>query len=197
MSPWHRPALAATQQSAPASTPAGHEDAASEEHGSDIWSSVARLVNFLILVGVLVYLLRSPIATYLEHRGEDVRKGLESAAEMKMAARSQLDELDQRMSALPGELDALRARGAEETAAEEARIRQETETERERLLEQTRRELDLQLRVAKRELVEHAADLAVEVAKEGIRKDINEADQERLMDRYLRQVERQQGRTST
>ena len=36
--------------------------------------------------------------------------------------------------------------------------------ERDRLLEQTRREIELQVRLAKRELVEHAADLSVQLA---------------------------------
>ncbi|MFN2428261.1 MAG: hypothetical protein ABR587_17635, partial [Candidatus Binatia bacterium] len=61
-------------------------------------------------------------------------------------------------------------------------------TERERLLEQTRREIDLQLRLAKRELVEHAANLSVQLATERIRNDITPADQDRLVDRYLDQV---------
>ena len=68
------------------------------------------------------------------------------------------------MEALPAELEALRAQGAREIAAEEARIRAAAAAERERLLEQARREIDLQVRVAERDLVSHAADLAVGVA---------------------------------
>ena len=78
---------------------------------------------------------------------------------MKAAAAAQLAEIERKLQALPGEIDALRTRGAEEIAAEEQRIAGQAAAERDRLLEQTRREIDLQLRLAKRELVEHAADL--------------------------------------
>jgi F-type H+-transporting ATPase subunit b len=89
------------------------------------------------------------------------------------------------MRALPAEIEALTAQGAQEIAQEEARITQTAEVERQRLLEQTRREIDLQLRIAQRELVAHAADLAVGVATERIKKNITDEDQARLVDRYV------------
>jgi F0F1-type ATP synthase membrane subunit b/b' len=82
----------------------------------------------------------------------------------------------------------LRHRGQREIAAEQVRIEQAAAAERDRLLEQTRREIDLQLRAARRDLVTHAADLAVQVARERIRSRITTADQRRLLDRYLEQV---------
>ena len=82
----------------------------------------------------------------------------------------------------------MRARGQEEIAGEQARIEQAAAAERERLLEQTRREIDLQLRAVRRDLVTHAADLAVQVARERIRTRMTTDDQRRLLDRYLEQV---------
>jgi F0F1-type ATP synthase membrane subunit b/b' len=89
---------------------------------------------------------------------------------------------------LPGELEALRAQGAQEIAAEEARIRAAAAAERDRLLEQARREIDWQAKIAERDLVDHAADLAVGVATERITKSITGDDQLRLVDRYVRQL---------
>ena len=89
---------------------------------------------------------------------------------------------------MPGELDALKRRGAEEIAAEEQRIGALAAAERDRLLEQTRREIELQVRLAKRELVDHAAQLSVQLAGERIQKTITPADQDRLVDRYLHDV---------
>jgi F0F1-type ATP synthase membrane subunit b/b' len=68
------------------------------------------------------------------------------------------------------------------------RIEAAAEAERQRLLEQTRREIDMRLRVARRELVEHAADLAVQVASTRIRQTITPDDQARLVDRYTTQL---------
>ena len=180
--------LMAASQSAPASHSPENVDAGSEEHASSFWSPVARVVNFSILVGVLIYLLRSPVATYLENRREEVHERLASVEVMKVSAKKQLDALDEQLAALPGELEALRASGTKEIEAEETRIREETKSEHERLLEQTRRELDFQSRLAKGDLIRHAADLAVEIAEKKIRVEINDSDQQQLMDQYINQV---------
>ena len=173
---------------------ARHEPAASSEphkeesHEDTLVNVIARIVNFGVLAGTLVYLLRSPLAGYLSNRGAQIRGDLVNAAEMKQAAAAQIDEIDRKMKALPGELEALRKQGVEEIAAEEARIQAAAAAERDRLLEQARREIDLQVKVAERELVSHAADLAVGVATERIKKSITDQDQQRLVDRYVRQL---------
>jgi F-type H+-transporting ATPase subunit b len=176
--PGHEPAASASHAEAP------HE----ESHEESIGKTVARLANFAILVGALVYLLRSPLAGYLSSRGTQIRGDLVNAAEMKQAAAAQIAEIDRKMKALPGELEALRAQGVQEIAAEEARIRAAAAAESDRLLEQARREIDLQVKVAERALVSHAADLAVGVATERIKQTINDEDRQRLVDRYVDQL---------
>ncbi len=157
-------------------------------HESSPWPFVGKIVNFLILAGVLVYLGRTPFAQYVVSRGGEIRNDLVRAAEMKDEAGRQIAAIETRLKQLPAELDALRARGRDEVAAEEARIDETAAHERERLHEQTRREIDLQLRAAKRDLVTHAADLAVQIARQRIRDHITSDDQARLVDRYLAQV---------
>jgi F-type H+-transporting ATPase subunit b len=159
-----------------------------EKHEDSVLSMVARVVNFGLLAGALVYFLRSPFAKYLADRGQQIRSDLVTAAEMKRNAAAQIEDIDRRMKALPAELEALRAQGAQEIAAEEARIRTAAAAERDRLLEQARREIEMQVKVAERELVNHAAELAVGVAGERIRKNITDDDRQRLVDRYVQQL---------
>jgi len=146
------------------------------------------IVNFIILCGTLYYFLKTPLSTYLRDRGAGIRKDLVDAAALKATATAQLASLDQKLRALPGEIDALRTRGAAEITAEERRIETNAAAERDRLLEQTRREIDVQLRLAKREILEHAADLSVQLATERIKRDITPADHARLVDQYLDHV---------
>ena len=92
------------------------------------------------------------------------------------------------MRALPGELEALKQRGAEDVRAERERISATAAAERERLLDQTRREIESRLRIAKRELTAHAAELAVAVARRRIEQSITPDDHLRLVDRYAAQL---------
>lgn len=173
------------EPSHPAAEEAAHETH-EEAHGTR--DMIARLFNFAILAGTLVYLLRAPIAGHLAARGAQVRGDLAAAAEMKRSAAAQIEEIERKMKALPGELDALRAQGAQQMAAEEARIQVAAAAERDRLLDQARRDIEQQVKVAERELVSHAANLAVGLATERIKRNITDDDQRRLVDRYVQQL---------
>jgi len=176
--------------------PAQTEHAADQEHGEEAheggWMPViAKTFNFVLLVGVLVYFLRTPLMGYLDGRIGKVREDLVTAAQTRETANRALAEIDAKMKALPGEIDALKRRGAEDLAAERQRIEQAAETERQRLLEHTRREIEMRLRIAKRELLELTANLAVGVATDRIKGSITSDDQARLVDRYAAQLRRE------
>ena len=182
-----RPEAAARQE------PAQHEPQGAEgaegPHEQTWLQTVAKVVNFAILAGALTYFLRSPIAAYLASRATQIRQDLVSAAEMRAAATAQLAEIDRKLQSLPAELEALRRQGAADVTAEKQRIAQQAAAERERLIEQTRREIEMRLRLARRELTEHAAQLAVDLAEQRIKRSITPDDQLRLVDRYTAQLQ--------
>ena len=167
---------------------AGAAPLSASEGGNAVVEVGAKLLNFGILVGALAYFLRGPIAAHLASRSAQIRQDLVIAAEMRAAATAQLAEIDQKMRALPGELESLKRQSAEDVKAEQVRIAETAAAERARLLDQTRREIDMRMRVARRELTEHAAALAVGVAEQRIRRAITADDQIRLVDRYASQL---------
>jgi F-type H+-transporting ATPase subunit b len=165
------------------------ELAAAEEGGDQgALQTIAKLVNFAALVGILVYFLKAPITRYLADRTETVRRDLVAAETLRTTAQHQLADVEARLAALPGELEALAARGRDELSRERERLKASMLREREKLLESTRREIELQSRVARRDLVEHAADLAMDLARTRIAGEITPEDQGRLVDRYAAEV---------
>ena len=166
--------------------------AAPEEaaHESSLTALFWPVVNFAIMCGVLYYFLNAPLAGYLKDRSETIRRDLVEAASLKATATEQLADIDRKLKALPGEIETLRERGKAEVAAEEQRITQQAAADRDRLVEQARRDIEVQVRLAKRALTEHAADLSVQLAADRIATEITEADQNRLIARYLEQVKR-------
>lgn len=191
------PAVARAQEHAPAARGAaqvsGERAAEGQtgegEHSGGVLSLIAKLVNFAVLVGLLTYFLKTPIAGYLDTRASEIRQDLVAASEMRREATAQLAEIERRLQALPAELEALKARGAEDVRAEQARMSQAVATERQRLLDQTRREIEMRLRVARRDLIARAAQLAVDVAEQRVTQSLTPEDHLRLMDRYTTQVE--------
>ncbi|MGE3842020.1 MAG: hypothetical protein AB7I50_10570 [Vicinamibacterales bacterium] len=185
-------ASATAAQTEPAAPAAEHEAAAEhageEAHEESLGAFLSRVANFLILAGGLYYLLKSPIKDYLDGRGQQIRSELHQAAQLRTDATRQMADIDARLKALPGEIEALKRRGKDEIASEQARIKQAAEVERQRLVEQTRREIDRQLQIARRDLTAHAADLAVAAARERLSRELRPDDQLRLVDRYAAQV---------
>ena len=187
-------ALGASEARLVAAAPEEHAASADVEHGEaahgESWGAlVSRIANFAILAAGLWYFLRSPIGRYLGARSEQIREGLVEAANMKRDASAQLARIEAQMQTLPAELKRLKTRGAIEIKAEEERIRHAAETERQRLLDQMHREIDLHLQAARRDLTRDAADLAVQVAEQRVKREINETDQQRLIGRYVSQVQ--------
>jgi F-type H+-transporting ATPase subunit b len=161
---------------------------AEQPHGQTLVQTIAKIVNFAILGGVLVYFLKSPVSAYLISRSTQIRQALVTAAETRATAAAQLTDIERKLQALPAELEKLRAQGEQDLRAEQARIAQAAAAERERLIAQTHREIQTRLRLAQRQLTEHAADLAIRIAEERIRRMITPDDQLRLVDRYAAQL---------
>jgi ATP synthase F0 subunit b len=190
--------IAAQEHAAPAGQEhavAAQEHAPAGEHHDQSIAGMLKglvwpIVNFVVFVGVIYYFANQPLKDYLASRSSTIRKDLVEAAELKSTATAQLAEIESRLQALPGEVNALRARGADEIKAEEQRIATAAAAERERLLEQTRKEIELQVRLAKKQILEHAADLSVQLATERLKKEVTPDDQARLVDRYLDQVKK-------
>jgi F-type H+-transporting ATPase subunit b len=159
-----------------------------EAAGHGLVQTIAKLFNFALLVGILVYFLKDPIVRYLADRTATVRRDLVAAQTLRERAQAQLDAVQTKIAALPAELEALATRGRDELARERDRLAAMTAREREKLLENTRREIELLARVARRDLVEHAADLAMTLAQARIAHEMTPDDQARLVDRYTAEV---------
>lgn len=186
------PALAAVQEHQPEGAAHDADHAATNEHAGAEHGGLAGLLwplaNFIILAGGLYYFLRSPFSQYLAGRSDQIRRDLVDAAELNRTASAQLAEVDRKLKALPDEIAALKQRGSAEIVAEEERISSAAAADRARLLTQTRREIDVRLQAAQRELSEHAAALALQLARERLGKEMTPADHARLVERYVQQV---------
>ncbi len=55
-------------------------------HGQTILQSIAKVVNFAILGGVLFYFLKTPIGVYLASRATQIRQDLVTASDMRATA---------------------------------------------------------------------------------------------------------------
>lgn len=141
------------------------------------WQTI-NLVAFLVL---LVWLLRRPIAQFFGNRRKDVAETVQKAEADRSRAEALAKEIGDRLSRIEGEIEALRAHAREQAEAEEKEIAARALEEAERVATRSRAELDARVRSARNELTAYAADLAVELARDLVKKNVTPEDEKRLL----------------
>ena len=152
-----------------------------------------KIVNTLIVVGILYKVAYHPIRNFLKDRREGIRKALEESRAAREEAEKELAEQRSKVADLEAELVRVREQGEKERAAMRERLEEEQENQAQRLLEQTRTTIELEASKARADLQNQAASLALNLAEEMLRKDLGEADQERFVENYLAKLEERNG----
>ena len=147
-----------------------------------------RCFNFALLVGLVAYFVTKPIRKGLKGRTEEIEKTLADAQAAKEAAEAKHLEYSEKL-----------AKATEEIASITDSIRREGELERDKIIAAAK-ELAINVEQeaenkaagvvtkARTELREEAASLAVELAKDMLKKQVSADDQKRLVDEYMQKV---------
>lgn len=146
--------------------------------------SWAKLFNLVLFVALMTYILRRPIGEALRTRREGIRRDLMRAQEERNAALAKLEEVEERLAQLDGEVKVIRAQAEKEAAEERARIERSTEEDARKLREQARREIQNAGKAARHDLRRYAAEQSVCLAEEMILRDIRPEDDARLASVY-------------
>ena len=168
-------------------------DAGAHAKAFSFTEELFKLVNTLIVVGILYKVAFNPIKNFLKDRREGVRKALEESQAAREEAEKQLAEQRAKVADLEAELVRVREQGAKERDAMRERLEEEQENQARRLLEQTKTTIELEASKARAELQSHAASLAVNLAEEMLKKELGEADQERFVENYLANIDDRNG----
>ncbi len=168
-----------------ASSEGGHGDEGGKGKGMDLlW----RTMNFVVLAGVLVFLLRKPIANGLSSRRQGIKDELDDLEVQKQEAGRRLAEYKEKLSLLDKEVEKIVAEYIREGEAAKAKIIEEAQALAEKLQEQAKKNIEHEFDKAKQQLKAEMAGQAVAMAEQLIKEHINEEDQERIVDEYLTKV---------
>jgi F0F1-type ATP synthase membrane subunit b/b' len=146
---------------------------------------IYKIVNFVILVGALVYFLRKPAAAYFAARSASIRKGIEEGRKALEASEAELRLVEEKLARLEQEIRAFEEAARLEIAAEEGRFRQETEAEGKKMLEFARARLSAAARAARQEVQAFAAAEALRLAEQSVRERLDAPRRDRLFAWYL------------
>jgi F-type H+-transporting ATPase subunit b len=168
--------------------------AAKEEGGSFLVSPglglmIWTLVLFLFTMGVLSKAACPKIAEALDKRANAIRESIEAAERQRAESDELLAEYRQRLTEAREQADEImeRARKAGETAMAEATA--EGRSKREELVEAAKRDIEGETRRSLEKIRQEVADLTVLATEKLIRRSLDPADQKRLIDEALQEVD--------
>ena len=130
---------------------------------------VWKWANFAILAGVLGYLASKSLPPFFKSRSEEIARGIAEATKLKADAEAKAAQIDQRLSQLGTEIEAMRAKAKLEMQAEADRIKRETENFLNKIHENGLAEIEAASKRAKAELKSQAALQAIDMAEQRIR----------------------------
>ncbi len=165
----------------------GAAAASGDDHGSPL-SIVWKWGNFILLFGGLAYYLRRPLREFLQARARGIEEGLASGKRAQEEAKEKMSAIEAQLARLDEDIDGLRQQAARESEEERRRIVDSSHAEAERIVAVARREIEGLQRSARVELKAHVARLAVDLAEERLKKDLEPSQNQRLVSRFVRSL---------
>lgn len=148
-----------------------------------------RVVNFIVLVGVLIWAIKKAnLKGALTERQDQIEKNLREAREAREAAEAKLKEYTEKLEKANQEIDALRVAMLKEAESEKQRIVAEAQAAADKVMVQAAQAADQEVLKARAELRGEAARLAVELAGGKLGGAVQKADHDRFVEDYLGKV---------
>jgi F-type H+-transporting ATPase subunit b len=147
-----------------------------------------RAVNFLILAGVLYWLLAKKAKVFFAGRRERIRTALAEALIAREEAEKKFLEYAAKLSKATGEIDEITRMIQTQGLAEKERIIEDARKAAEKMKEETQARMEQEFSKASRELRIEAIRLSTQMAGELLRKNIQADDHEALVKDYIEKV---------
>lgn len=167
---------------------------AAEGHGFVLSEHGFYILDFLVLIGLLVWFAKKPMKAWLEERAKQIQKEIDEARRMREAAEAKLREYEQKLSALEAEQKKILDAFVEAGEREKQRIVSEAESAANKMLADAERRIEQEAKRLQEALEHEAVDLAVGMSETVIRKRLEPTVQQRMVTDYIAGLEAMDGK---
>jgi F-type H+-transporting ATPase subunit b len=159
-----------------------------EEHYTFMGDWLPLLVNFTIIVGLLVYFLRTPVRDMFRNRTETIAKAMAESKDARERAVAALADMERKMREMEAETRTLIAEAQARGEKDRQALVEEGKRIARDIQEQVKTSTDIEVQKAKAGLAAEAAVLAVDLAEGKIKSSIGKQDHERIVKEYISKV---------
>lgn len=146
------------------------------------------VLNFLILAGVIGWLVAKQGTPRLAARSKGITEGLAAGEKAKAEADARAKAVQAKLANLEKEIASLRSDAKEEREREADRILRDTQAEIARMHHQAEQEIEAAGKQARREVQRAAAFLAIELAESKVRARMSPDEQTALLESFLKDL---------
>lgn len=157
--------------------------------GSAKMDLIWQWINFVLLIGILVFVARKPIRGFLALRRHTIQQNLEQSRTMLESAEAKLKEWTDKVERLDEIVFEMERAATERTAKERDQILVQAEAAANRIKADARTVIEQELLRARAELRTEAANLAIDLAAKLLESKVSSADQERLVGEFIAKLE--------
>lgn len=161
---------------------------AAEISSAKLWDLFYRVLNFAALVFILLYFLKKPTANFFNNRREAIRAELEELEAKRIEVEQAYRESEAKMSSLEASAQEIVAEAIRQGEAERERILNEAERAAVNMKRQAEMAVQHELATAKARLKSEIAEEAARAAEELVRKNLQPADEAKMIAGYLDKV---------
>ncbi|WP_243374293.1 ATP synthase F0 subunit B [Geotalea sp. SG265] len=167
----------------------GAEGAHHVDTGKQMKDFAWRCLDFAALFALLAWALKKAnVKGALADRRAGIEKMLQEAVEAKAQAEKKFAEYSDKLEQANREIEGISAAMKQEGELEKARIIAEAKAAAEKIKEQAEQTAQQEVLKARAELREEAARLAVAIAEQKLKENINKGDQDKLVGNYISKV---------
>ncbi|MBE0665589.1 MAG: hypothetical protein E4H23_04935 [Chrysiogenales bacterium] len=161
---------------------------ASTEGGTshiDWFNVLGKVFNSTVLFGGLILLLRKPLIQMLSQKSSAIQNDILEREKNLSAASARLLDIQQRLAKVASEVDGIKSTAAAAGRDELARLEEAGRQEAERIIALSEEEIRQRVDAAVRAVKGRIADMTIERFKNDFTRSLNDATQQRIIERNI------------
>jgi F-type H+-transporting ATPase subunit b len=158
-------------------------------HDSKEWIDLGKKTfDFVVLVGLLYWLLAAQIKEFFSGRRAEIKKTLEESVEKKAEAEKKYREYSEKIDKASVEIDGIVEMIKAQGITEKQKIIEDAEKAAKKMKEDAHARIEQELKGASDQLKAQAVQLSVQMAEEILKRSITAQDHETMVKEYMDKV---------
>ena len=152
------------------------------------WSFLVKLLNFVVMVGILLKFAAKPFKDFLQNRRNSVKEKVDEADRLLKEAESLKSAYEAKLADLDQEMEAFRKAIIEEAEQEKSKIVAEALALADRIRQQAQLAYDQEMKDAMTAVQAQIARRTLQAAEAAVRQIFKEEDHNKMVDEFIKKV---------